>query len=199
VKAVNDGLLKVFSKMGISTLQSYQGAQIFEIIGLDKNVVDKYFTGAVSRIQGMGLDEIAREILAKHFFAFSRKDIPVDRLPVGGMYQWKRKGEFHLFNPQTIHLLQHSTKQNDYNTFKKYSKVVNDQSEKACTLRSLFTFKHNRNSISIDEVEPAENIYRRFATGAMSFGSISWEAHTTLAIAMNRLGGKSNTGRRWGR
>jgi glutamate synthase (NADPH) large chain len=194
VKAVNDGLLKVFSKMGISTLQSYQGAQIFEIIGLDKNVVDKYFTGAVSRIQGMGLDEIAREILAKHFFAFSRKDIPVDRLPVGGMYQWKRKGEFHLFNPQTIHLLQYSTKQNDYNTFKKYSKVVNDQSEKACTLRSLFTFKHNRNSISIDEVEPAENIYRRFATGAMSFGSISWEAHTTLAIAMNRLGGKSNTG-----
>src|SRR6478609_7497957 len=169
VKAVNDGLLKVFSKMGISTLQSYQGAQIFEIIGLDKNVVDKYFTGAVSRIQGMGLDEIAREILAKHFFAFSRKDIPVDRLPVGGMYQWKRKGEFHLFNPQTIHLLQHSTKQNDYNTFKKYSKVVNDQSEKACTLRSLFTFKHNRNSISIDEVEPAENLYRRFATGAMSF------------------------------
>ncbi|HSB93708.1 MAG TPA: glutamate synthase large subunit, partial [Flavitalea sp.] len=194
VKAVNDGLLKVFSKMGISTLQSYQGAQIFEIIGLDKTVVDKYFTGAVSRIQGMGLDEIAREILAKHFFAFSRKDIPVDRLPVGGMYQWKRKGEFHLFNPQTIHLLQYSTKQNDYNTFKKYSKVVNDQSEKACTLRSLFTFKHNRNSISIDEVEPAENIYRRFATGAMSFGSISWEAHTTLAIAMNRLGGKSNTG-----
>jgi len=194
VKAVNEGLLKVFSKMGISTLQSYQGAQIFEIIGLDKTVVDKYFTGAVSRIEGMGLDEIAREILAKHFFAFSRKDIPVDRLPVGGMYQWKRKGEFHLFNPQTIHLLQYSTKQNDYNTFKKYSKVVNDQSEKACTLRSLFTFKHNRNSIPLEEVEPAEKIYRRFATGAMSFGSISWEAHTTLAIAMNRLGGKSNTG-----
>ncbi len=194
VKAVNEGLLKVFSKMGISTLQSYQGAQIFEIIGLNKTVVDQYFTGATSRIQGMGLDEIAREVLAKHFFAFSKKEIPIDRLPVGGIYQWKRKGEFHLFNPQTIHLLQHATKMNDYATFKKYSKLVNDQTEKACTLRSQFQFKRNRPSISIDEVEPAANIFKRFATGAMSFGSISWEAHTTLAIAMNRLGGKSNTG-----
>jgi glutamate synthase (NADPH/NADH) large chain len=194
IKAVNDGLLKVFSKMGISTLQSYQGAQIFEIIGLNKEVVDKYFTGTTSRIQGMGLDEIAREILDKHFVAFSKKEVSVDRLPVGGIYQWKKQGEFHLFNPQTIHLLQYSTRMNDYNTFKKYSKLVNEQSEKACTLRSLFEFKKNRASISIDEVEPAENIYRRFATGAMSFGSISWEAHTTLAIAMNRLGGKSNTG-----
>ncbi len=194
VKAVNEGLLKVFSKMGISTLQSYQGAQIFEIIGLNKSVVDQYFTGATSRIQGMGLDEIARETLAKHFFAFSKKDIPVDRLPAGGIYQWKRKGEFHLFNPQTIHLLQHATQTNDYTTFKKYSKLVNDQSEKACTLRSQFQFTRTRPSVSIDEVEPAENIYKRFATGAMSFGSISWEAHTTLAIAMNRLGGKSNTG-----
>ena len=129
---MNDGLLKVFSKMGISTLQSYQGAQIFEIIGLNKTVVDKYFTGATSRIEGMGLDEIARETLAKHLFAFSKKDIPVDRLPVGGVYQWKRKGEFHLFNPQTIHLLQYSTQMNDYATFKKYSKLVNDQREKAC-------------------------------------------------------------------
>lgn len=194
IKAVNDGLLKVFSKMGISTLQSYQGAQIFEIIGINKAVVNQYFTGATSRIEGMGLDELARETLAKHFFAFSRKEIPTDRLPVGGIYQWKRKGEFHLFNPQTIHLLQHATRTNDYATFKKYTKLVNDQSEKACTLRSLFAFKQTRPSISIDEVEPAENIYKRFATGAMSFGSISWEAHTTLAIAMNRLGGKSNTG-----
>ncbi len=194
IKAVNEGLLKVFSKMGISTLQSYQGAQIFEILGLNKDVVDKYFTGATSRIEGMGLDEIAKEVLAKHYLAFSKKDIPVERLPVGGNYQWKRKGEFHLFNPQTIHLLQHATRSNDYNTFKKYSKLVNDQSEKACTLRSLLQFKKNRSSINIDEVEPAENIYKRFATGAMSFGSISWEAHTTLAIAMNRLGGKSNTG-----
>ncbi len=194
VKAVNEGLLKVFSKMGISTLQSYQGAQIFEIIGLNKSVVDQYFTGATSRIQGMGLDEIAKETLSKHFFAFSKQEQPVDRLPVGGIYQWKRKGEFHLFNPQTIHLLQHSTKSNHYETFKKYSKLVNDQAEKACTLRSQFRFRPNRPSIAIDEVEPAENIYKRFATGAMSFGSISWEAHTTLAIAMNRLGGKSNTG-----
>ena len=194
IKAVNDGLLKVFSKMGISTLQSYQGAQIFEIIGLNNDVVDRYFTGATSRIGGMGLDEIARETLSKHFYAFSKKDIPVDRLPVGGIYQWKRKGEFHLFNPQTIHLLQYSTRMNDYSIFKKYSKLVNEQSEKAATLRSLLQFKRNRPSISIDEVEPADNIYKRFATGAMSFGSISWEAHTTLAIAMNRLGGKSNTG-----
>ncbi len=194
IKAINDGLLKVFSKMGISTLQSYQGAQIFEILGLNKDVVDKYFTGATSRIEGMGLDEIARETLVKHYFAFSKKDIPVDRLPVGGVYQWKRKGEFHLFNPQTIHLLQQATRTNDYVTFKKYSKLVNEQGEKACTLRSLFRFKKNRPSVPIEEVEPAENIYKRFATGAMSFGSISWEAHTTLAIAMNRLGGKSNTG-----
>jgi glutamate synthase (NADPH/NADH) large chain len=194
IKAVNEGLLKVFSKMGISTLQSYQGAQIFEIIGLNREVVDLYFTGATSRIQGMGLDEIAKETLSKHFFAFSKKEIPVDRLPVGGIYQWKRKGEFHLFNPQTIHLLQHSTKMNDYETFKKYSKLVNDQSVRACTIRSQFQFKPTRPSISIDEVEPAANIYKRFASGAMSFGSISWEAHTTLAIAMNRLGGKSNTG-----
>lgn len=194
IKAVNEGLLKVFSKMGISTLQSYQGAQIFEILGINHEVVEKYFTGATSRIEGMGLDEIAKEALAKHYFAFSKKDVPVDRLPVGGVYQWKRKGEFHLFNPQTIHLLQHATRTNDYATFKKYSRLVNEQGEKACTLRSLFRFRKLRPSISIDEVEPAENIYKRFATGAMSFGSISWEAHTTLAIAMNRLGAKSNTG-----
>jgi glutamate synthase (NADPH/NADH) large chain len=194
IKAVCDGLLKVFSKMGISTFQSYQGAQIFEIIGMNQDVVDKYFTGAVSRIQGMGLDQLAEEVLVKHRVAFSRKEIPVNRLPEGGIYQWKRKGEFHLFNPQTIHLLQHSTRIGDYSVFKKYSKLVNDQAEKACTLRSLLEFKRIRPAISIDEVEPAENIYKRFATGAMSFGSISWEAHTTLAIAMNRLGAKSNTG-----
>jgi len=194
IKAINDGLLKVFSKMGISTLQSYQGAQIFEIIGLNRSVVDKYFRGATSRIEGMGLDEIARETLSKHLFAFSRKDIPIERLPVGGIYQWKRKGEFHLFNPQTIHLLQYSTRMNDYLAFKKYSKLVNDQMEKAATLRGMLIFKRNRSSIPIEEVEPAENIWKRFATGAMSFGSISHEAHSTIAIAMNRLGGKSNTG-----
>lgn len=194
IKAVNDGLLKVFSKMGISTLQSYQGAQIFEIIGINKSVVDTYFTGAPSRIEGIGLDEIAKETLAKHHVAFKKKAQPFERLAIGGVYEWRKNGEFHLFNPQTVHLLQYSTKMNDYNTFKKYSKHVNDQSEKACTLRSLFQFKPNRPSISIDEVEPAEKIFKRFATGAMSFGSISHEAHSTLAIAMNRLGGKSNTG-----
>ncbi len=194
IKAVNDGLLKVFSKMGISTLQSYQGAQIFEIIGINRAVVDQYFTNATSRIEGLGLDEIAHETLMKHFSGFGQQHHPIDRLSTGGFYQWKRKGEVHLFNPQTIHLLQYATRLNDYSTYKKYAKLINDQSEKAVTLRSLFEFNSNRPSISIDEVEPAENIYKRFATGAMSFGSISWEAHTTLAIAMNRLGGKSNTG-----
>jgi glutamate synthase (NADPH/NADH) large chain len=194
IKAVNEGLLKVFSKMGISTLQSYQGAQIFEILGINKSVVDQYFTGTVSRIEGMGLDEIAKEVLAKHQFAFSKQTLPFEQLTTGGVYQWKRKGEFHLFNPQTIHLLQQATKNNDYQTFKKYSKLVNDQGEKACTLRSQFDFKRNRPSIPIDEVEPAENILKRFSTGAMSFGSISHEAHSTLAIAMNRIGAKSNTG-----
>jgi glutamate synthase (NADPH) large chain len=194
IKAVNEGLLKVFSKMGISTLQSYQGAQIFEIIGLNRSVVDQYFTGATSRIEGMGIDEIAKEALAKHHFAFTKKTQPIERLPIGGIYEWKRKGEFHLFNPQTIHLLQYATKMNDYTTFKKYSKLINDQSQRACTLRSLFQFKRNRQAISIDEVEPAEKIFKRFATGAMSFGSISHEAHSTLAIAMNRIGAKSNTG-----
>jgi glutamate synthase (NADPH/NADH) large chain len=192
--AINTGLLKVFSKMGISTFQSYQGAQIFEILGISRSVIDKYFTGATSRIEGMGLDEIARETLVKHAFAFSKKNIPADRLTTGGIYKWRRKGEFHLFNPTTIHLLQQATRMDDYRIFKKYSRSVNDQSEKAATLRSLFRFKKKTASIPIEEVEPAAHIYKRFATGAMSFGSISWEAHTTLAIAMNRLGGKSNTG-----
>ncbi len=194
VKAVNYGLLKIFSKMGISTLQSYQGAQIFEIIGLNRTVVDRYFTGTASRIEGMGLDEMAREILARHKRAFPDKQIPVERLHTGGVYQWKRKGEHHLFNPQTIHLLQHSTRMNDYGLYKKYARLINDLGGKASTLRSLFEFNPSRPAIPVEEVEPAENIYRRFATGAMSFGSISHEAHSTLAIAMNRLGAKSNTG-----
>jgi len=194
ISALNTGLLKVFSKMGISTFQSYQGAQIFEILGLSNDVVSQYFTGSTSNIEGLKLDDIAEEALIKHRFAFSNKQIPADRLPVGGELQWKRKGEFHLFNPQTIHLLQLSTRTNDYNLFKKYSKLVNEQGEKACTLRSLLEFNKQQKSISIDAVEPAENIYKRFNTGAMSFGSISWEAHTTLALAMNKLGARSNTG-----
>ena len=194
VKAVCDGLLKVFSKMGISTLQSYQGAQIMEIVGLDSEVVDTCFTGAVSRIQGIGLDGIARETLARHALAFSRMDLPNERLPTGGVYQWKRNGEQHLFNPQTIHLLQQATRTNDYSVYKRFARLVNDPSENPCTLRSLLDFSPTRPSIPLEEVEPEESIHRRFATGAMSFGSISWEAHTTLAIAMNRLGAKSNSG-----
>ncbi|MBY0427454.1 MAG: FMN-binding glutamate synthase family protein, partial [Cytophagales bacterium] len=194
IKAVNEGLLKIFSKMGISTLQSYQGAQIFEILGLDKSVVKKYFTGTVSRIGGLTLDGIAEEALMKHRLAFPEKDVPVNRLQVGGYYQWKRKGEFHLFNPDSIHLLQYSTRMNNYGIFKKFSKTINDQTRKACTLRGLLDFKPTRQPISIEEVEPIENLFKRFATGAMSFGSISHEAHSTLAVAMNRIGGKSNTG-----
>jgi len=194
IKSVDEGLLKVFSKMGISTLQSYQGAQIFEALGISKEVIDVYFTGAISRIGGLSLDDIAREALIKHRLAFPAEPVPNSKLEVGGIYQWKRRGEFHLFNPQTIHLLQQSTKTNDYQVFKKYTKLVNDQSVKACTLRSLLKFKPSAEPIPLEEVEPIESIFKRFATGAMSFGSISHEAHSTLAIAMNRIGGKSNCG-----
>ena len=195
VKSVNDGLLKIFSKMGISTLQSYHGSQIFEILGLNKDVVSKYFCGAVTRIEGLGLDEIARESLCKHRIGFGSTNTAESHLlPEGGIYQWKRRGEVHLFNPTTVHLLQHATRSNDYNVYKNYAKVINEQGEKHFTIRGLLDFTHHRESISIDEVEPAENIMKRFATGAMSFGSISHEAHSTMAIAMNRIGGKSNTG-----
>jgi glutamate synthase (NADPH/NADH) large chain len=192
-KAVNGELLKIMSKMGISTLQSYHGAQIFEALGISSDVINQYFTGTVSRIEGLTLDDIAREALAKHQLAFPKTVTAPSKLEVGGVYQWKQRGEAHLFNPQSIHLLQHSTKTNDYQLFKKYSKLINDQSEKAITLRSLLKFKKAK-SIPISEVEPVENIFKRFATGAMSFGSISHEAHSTLAIAMNRIGGKSNCG-----
>ncbi len=194
IKAVDKGLLKVFSKMGISTLQSYQGAQIFEALGIHKEVIDKYFKNTVSRIGGLKLDDIAREAIIKHAQAYPKIAASTPKLEVGGLYQWKRRGEFHLFNPQTIHLLQHSTKTGDYQVYKKYAKLINDQSQKALALRGLLEFKKDREPISIDEVEPLESIFKRFATGAMSFGSISFEAHTTLAIAMNRIGGKSNSG-----
>jgi len=193
VKSVNDGLLKIFSKMGISTLQSYHGSQVFEILGLNKSVVDHYFSGAVTRIGGLGLDEIAREALCKHRIGFGAKAAD-NLLPEGGIYQWKRRGEVHLFNPTTVHLLQHATRTNDYEVYKNYAKVINEQTEKHFTIRGLLDFAHHREAIALDEVEPAENIMKRFATGAMSFGSISHEAHSTMAIAMNRIGGKSNTG-----
>ena len=192
VKSVCDGLLKIFSKMGISTLQSYHGSQVFEILGINKEVVDQYFVGGVSRIGGLGLDEIAREALSKHITGF--KGDAEHLLSEGGIYQWKRRGEAHLFNPVTVHLLQHATKSGDYQTYKKYAAAVNDQKDKMYTLRGLMDFAKHRSAISIDEVEPATQIMKRFATGAMSFGSISHEAHSTLAIAMNRIGGKSNTG-----
>lgn len=194
IKSVCDGLLKIFSKMGISTLQSYHGSQIFEILGINSEVVDKYFTGGVTRIEGLGLDEIAREALSKHISGFKGEDSDTHLLSEGGIYQWKRRGESHLFNPQTVHLLQHATRMNDYETYKKYAKLINEQNDKMYTLRGLMDFSHHRESISIDEVEPIDSIMKRFATGAMSFGSISHEAHSTLAIAMNRIGGKSNTG-----
>ena len=192
-KAVSGELLKIMSKMGISTLQSYHGAQIFEALGVSKEVVDVYFTGTVSRIEGLTLDAIAEEALVKHRLAFPKTTNPSPKLEVGGVYQWKQRGEAHLFNPQTIHLLQQSTKANDYTLFKKYSGLINDQSEKAITLRSLLKFKKGK-PIPLSEVESKEKIFKRFATGAMSFGSISHEAHSTLAIAMNRIGGKSNCG-----
>jgi glutamate synthase (NADPH/NADH) large chain len=194
VKAVCNGLLKIFSKMGISTLQSYHGAQIFEVLGIDKTVVDKYFCGAVSRIGGLRLDDIAREALAKHWRGFENTRVNKNILPEGGIYQWKRRGEGHLWNPQTVHLLQQACRTGDFETFKKYSALINNQKEHMFTLRGLLDFAKHRTAIPIEEVEPASEIMKRFATGAMSFGSISHEAHSTLAIAMNRIGGKSNTG-----
>ncbi|WP_028885176.1 glutamate synthase large subunit [Teredinibacter turnerae] len=195
-KAVNSGLLKIFSKMGISTLQSYQGAQIFEALGINNELVKRYFTGTISRIGGIGLAEIARETQLRHREGFpAANTIYVDELLAsGGDYAWRHDGERHLFNPTTIRLLQHSTAANDYQQFQEYARSVDDQAQAAYTLRGLLNIAPDRPSISLEDVEPAENIYKRFATGAMSFGSISWEAHTTLAIAMNRLGGRSNSG-----
>ena len=189
-KAVGNGLLKVMSKMGISTLQSYQSAQIFEAIGLGSEVIDKCFRGTISRLEGLSFDDLAKEILVRHDLAYENFS---NTLPEGGVYQWKRKGEKHLFDPETIHLLQYATKRNDYSLYKKYSEKINIQTKAPITVRGLFEFK-KRNPVPLSEVEPVEDIFKRFATGAMSFGSISFEAHTTLAIAMNRIGGKSNSG-----
>ncbi len=193
IKAINNGLLKIFSKMGISTFQSYHGAQIFEAVGLSSHVMNWCFTGTVSRIEGLDFDDLAREALVKHKLAYPGKGVEVKPLGEGGIYQWKRRGEAHLFNPETIELLQHASQNNDYNVYKKFADKINEQSELNITLRSLLKFKE-RKPIPIEEVEPREDILKRFATGAMSFGSISHEAHSTLAIAMNRIGAKSNTG-----
>ncbi len=189
-KAVGNGLLKVMSKMGISTLQSYQSAQIFEILGLGSEVVDKCFRGTTNRIEGLSFDDLAQEVLVRHKAAYKPENLG---LPVGGIYAWRRRGEKHLFSPDVIHMLQHASKTRNSQTFKKYAEKINDQTRDTFTLRGLLEFK-KRHSVPLEEVEPVEEIFKRFATGAMSFGSISHEAHSTLAIAMNRIGGKSNSG-----
>ena len=192
-KAMGKGLLKIMSKIGISTLQSYQGAQIFEVLGLNRKVVDECFRGSISRIEGMGYDGIATEVLVRHKLAFPEKAVPNPRLEVGGVFQWKRRGEAHMFNPKSIHYLQIAARKNDADAYEKYKNEINNQTEKALTLRGLLAFRKG-DPIALEEVEPASEIMKRFATGAMSFGSISWEAHTTLAIAMNKIGAKSNSG-----
>lgn len=196
VKALGKGVLKVMSKMGVSTVASYRGAQIFEAIGLAQDFVDEFFTGTTSKLGGIGLDMIADEVKRRHDVAYPPSGIsPKHRqLTIGGEYQWRREGEPHLFDPETVFKLQHSTRSGRYEIFKEYTQRVNDQNSRLMTLRGLMKFKSNRSPINIDEVEPIQNILKRFSTGAMSYGSISAEAHETLAIAMNRIGGKSNTG-----
>jgi glutamate synthase (NADPH/NADH) large chain len=197
IKALGQGILKVMSKMGISTVASYHGAQIFEAIGLSTALVDEFFTGTTSRLGGIGLDEVAAEVARRHAVAYP--STPSERahrdLEYGGEYQWRREGEHHLFNPQTVYKLQHATRERRYDLFREYTDLVDRQSERLCTLRGLFRFKEGvRPPVPLDEVEPVSEIVKRFSTGAMSYGSISQEAHETLAIAMNRLGAKSNTG-----
>jgi glutamate synthase (ferredoxin) len=194
IKALNKGILKVMSKMGISTIQSYCGAQIFEAVGLSQEFVDKYFTWTASRIGGVDLTVIAEEVIRRHRRAFPERLTVKPDLEWGGEYQWRRDGEYHLFNPDTVFKLQHATRSGQYKIFKEYSGLVDDQTRNLCTLRGLFEFKYAEQPIPLEEVEPVESIVKRFATGAMSYGSISQEAHETLAIAMNRLGGRSNTG-----
>ncbi|HMM77999.1 MAG TPA: glutamate synthase large subunit [Gammaproteobacteria bacterium] len=194
IKAVNKGLVKVMSKMGISTVQSYRGAQIFEAVGLDQAFVDKYFTWTASRIGGVGLDVVEREISMRHHHAFPTRPVGKPELAWGGEYQWRRDGEYHLFNPETVYKLQHSTRTGQEKVFREYTAMVDRQSEHLATLRGLFSFKPAPRPVPLAEVEPVAAIMKRFHTGAMSYGSISAEAHETLAIAMNRIGGRSNTG-----
>ncbi|MCQ8773830.1 glutamate synthase large subunit [Streptomyces telluris] len=196
IKALGKGVLKVMSKMGISTVASYRGAQVFEAIGLNEDFVETYFHGTATKIGGAGLDVVAREVAARHAKAYPATGIAAThrRLDIGGEYQWRREGEPHLFDPDTVFRLQHATRARRYDIFKQYTERVNEQSERLMTLRGLFSLKNDREPVPLDEVEPVSEIVKRFSTGAMSYGSISREAHETLAIAMNRLGGKSNTG-----
>ena len=193
LKSIKKGLLKTISKMGISTVQSYCGAQIFEAIGLNKDLVEKYFTGTASRISGIGLEVLARECAMRHEFAFRPRSETDTDLDVGGQYQYRVRGERHLFHPESISKLQHAVRSQSYSTYQEYADLINHQEEAFCTLRGLFRFREST-PVPLEEVEPAKDIVKRFKTGAMSFGSISKEAHETLAIAMNRIGGKSNTG-----
>jgi glutamate synthase domain-containing protein 2/glutamate synthase domain-containing protein 1/glutamate synthase domain-containing protein 3 len=194
IKALGKSLVKVASKMGISTVQSYHGAQIFEAIGLSQEIVDRYFTWTASRVGGIGLDVIARESANRHRLAYQADPNLDGELDAGGQYQWRRRGEFHMYNPNTIAKLQHAARSGNYRLFKEYTRLVDEHSRNLATLRSLLKFKPSREPVPIEEVEPASELVKRFKTGAMSFGSISKEAHENLAIAMNRIGGKSNTG-----
>jgi glutamate synthase (NADPH/NADH) large chain len=194
IKAVGKGLLKVMSKMGISTYQSYCGAQIFEAVGLSEKFVEKYFTGTPTAVEGAGLREVAEEAVRLHRLAYSDAPLYRNQLDPGGEYAYRTRGEAHMWTPDAIAKLQHATRANNVATYKEYSKLINEQSERLLTLRGLFRIKESEKPIPIEEVEPAKEIVKRFATGAMSLGSISHEAHTTLAVAMNRIGGKSNTG-----
>ena len=193
IKAATKGVIKVASKIGISTIQSYRGAQIFEAIGLNRSVIDRYFTWTASRIAGADLEVIAQEAILRHHHAFPDREVNGHTLDVGGEYQWRKDGEAHLFSPETIHTLQQAVRSGDYQQYKRYASLVNEQNQKFFTLRGLLQFKE-RQPIPLEEVEPIEAIMKRFKTGAMSYGSISKEAHEALAIAMNRIGGKSNTG-----
>jgi len=193
-KAANKAILKVASKMGISTVQSYRGAQIFEAIGIAKDVIDRYFTNTASRIQGVNLDIIAQEAMERHRRGYPPIDIDRATLTSGGFYQWRRDGEYHMWNPETIAKLQHAVRVESFNAFREYTKLVDDEAKARCTLRGLLNWQKSASPVPIEEVEPVANIVKRFVTGAMSFGSISKEAHENLALAMNKLGGKSNTG-----
>ena len=194
IKAVNKGLIKVMSKMGISSVQSYRGAQIFEAVGLDAEFVDRYFTWTATRIGGIGLDVVEREVSMRHHEAWPERQVKRPELGTGGEYQWRRDGEYHLFNPETVFKLQHATRSGQFDIFREYTRAIDDQSHHHATLRGLFRLRAAVKPVPLDEVESIEAILKRFHTGAMSYGSISGEAHETLAIAMNRIGGRSNTG-----
>jgi glutamate synthase (ferredoxin) len=194
VKAASKGVVKVMSKMGISAIQSYRGAQVFEALGLRQDVIDHYFTWTPSRVGGIGLDVIAQEVLLRHHAAYPERAVDVRSLAAGGLYQWRATGEAHLFTPESVHALQKAVRTNSLPAYQAYARLINDQGRAHCTLRSLLEFKNAPTPVPLEEVESAEAIMRRFKTGAMSYGSISQEAHETLAIAMNRIGGKSNTG-----